>query len=218
YSTMIAITLLLLSFLQMALGGPLPSPYTGCYVGVKPPDETQCHQVIDAFSQNDRTGYITLKGDNSLRISVGSCEGTLINKRSSSISVNEATLAVDMTDRIFNHCVLHKMWGQIETDDYIIELQYTGPEVWDITEEGHTKTKVSERSEDIWGPSHNRRADKVDLAAEQKRDLSPNTTCSENPASVPPPVPDDCHGAILGLTGRSILGSGPSFRCMHANQ
>jgi hypothetical protein len=117
-----------------------------------------------------------------------------------------------MTDRIFNKCVLHGMWGQIETDDYIIQLQYTGPEVKDMTTEGHTKPKISERDEDVRGPIGNRRANKVDLAAEQKRDSGGNTTCFENPAGVPPPVIDDCRGAILGLTGGCIPGLGLSSK------
>ena len=113
-----------------------------------------------------------------------------------------------MTDHIFNHCVLHKMWGQIETDDYIIQLQYTGPEVGDLTAKPHAKPKISERDGNTQDPTGSRRANKVDLAAEQKRDLNPTTTCFDNPAGVPPPVPDDCRGAIRGITGGFILGLG----------
>ena len=51
--------------------------------------------------------------------------GTLSNKASSSFAVNADTLAVVMNNYIVNPCVLNRQWGFYETNEYIIELEYS---------------------------------------------------------------------------------------------
>jgi hypothetical protein len=57
-----------------------------------------------------------------LTIVRGACEGTLYNRKSEELRINEATLAVEMTTNIFNKCVINGMWGRWETNDYSIRL------------------------------------------------------------------------------------------------
>lgn len=52
--------------------------------------------------------------------------GTLSNKSSSPIAVNEDTLAVVMNNYIVNPCILNRQWGFYETDKYLIELEFSG--------------------------------------------------------------------------------------------
>jgi hypothetical protein len=51
--------------------------------------------------------------------------GTLSNKASSSLAVNANTLAVVMNNYIVSPCVLNRQWGFYETNEYIIQLEYS---------------------------------------------------------------------------------------------
>ncbi|KAH6850597.1 hypothetical protein B0I37DRAFT_353061 [Chaetomium sp. MPI-CAGE-AT-0009] len=130
---MIFIILFLVSFLQVAHCGPLPvvEPRTSCFITLTRPVESECRQVIDAFSHHDPTGYITLEGNHAFRIWSGRCSGTLINKSSSPYAVNADQLTIIMNNYILDRCVVSRQWGFYETDRYIIELAYTDEPVKD---------------------------------------------------------------------------------------
>ncbi|KAK4122128.1 hypothetical protein N657DRAFT_681940 [Parathielavia appendiculata] len=123
---MISIILLLLSSHHVAFGGLLAGD-SGCITSSKQPNPVDCHQLISAFSQNDASGYITLEGRQILEMAVGTCAGTLFNKQSTKARVNTGTLAFDMTNKVYNQCVINGMWGRSETDQYSIHIWYLDP-------------------------------------------------------------------------------------------
>jgi hypothetical protein len=136
-------------------------------------------------TEKDPSGYITLQGKQTLELIFGSCGGTLFNKLATRARINEATLAVEMTDKIYNQCVIKGMWGRWETDQYSIRIYYVDRNL------SRSRSRHSEGSE-------NRLA--TPAKPKQKRDAA-GTTCIEyQQPGPPPPVPEECRSAIDGLT------------------
>jgi hypothetical protein len=136
----------------------------------------------------DPSGYITLGGKRTLELIVGTCGGTLFNKLPTRARINEATLAVEMTDKIYNQCVINGMWGRWETDQYSIRIYYVDrSDSRSLSRHG----KVSREA--------------LPMPVKDKRSIAGTTCIEDQQPGSSPPVPEDCRGAIDGLTSMCLL-------------
>ncbi|GAB1314429.1 hypothetical protein MFIFM68171_04639 [Madurella fahalii] len=117
---MATILLLLVALFQVTLSQQYFT--RGCADTIHEVNANDCHQVIDGFSQYESSGYITLGPGDSLTIYQGSCEGILINNMKTSININEATVAFNMTAHIFNICITGGMYGGFKTNEITAKL------------------------------------------------------------------------------------------------
>ncbi|KAK4099532.1 hypothetical protein N658DRAFT_508576 [Parathielavia hyrcaniae] len=182
---MIPIKVLLLFSHQVAFGALLVK-HSGCNTRSKQPNPIDCHHLIDAFSQADASGHITLEGRQVLEMAVGTCAGTLFNKQTTNAKISTASLAFDMKDKIYNRCVSNGMWGRWETDEYSICVWYLDP----------TDPRSPLRH-------NNGSGNKRVLSAKKKRGAGETTCIEDQQDGQHPPVQDRCRRAIDELTDSS---------------
>ncbi|KAK3326585.1 hypothetical protein B0H66DRAFT_617644 [Apodospora peruviana] len=94
------------------------------YVDINPPD---CHIVIDQISQSSANGYIDFRPKEVKRFTFGTCMATLTNALHTVLSINEATLAFDLTSQVYLPCSTQKtagLWSD-GTMDIVISGQAT---------------------------------------------------------------------------------------------
>lgn len=100
----------------------------------------------------------------------------LVNKRDYQVRVNEATLATQMTARIFNACIINGFFGEWWDDDVVVWMSDSG-------EYPRARRTIPPQAT---APS-----------AEQKRDLASRGSESQcDPPSNGTPVAADCHRVI----------------------
>lgn len=67
----------------------------------------------DCVSERSKTGIVNLGARLCEVVKVHECGGFVCNLKDHEIQINEATLAVTLTNEFYNKCVLNAQWGHL---------------------------------------------------------------------------------------------------------